>query len=243
MANAEEADVVRRSGRRKFAEIGSDREPYRLRGDIKREDMSTLDEVRRTRIDSHSDGSTRRRSIRPRMVTSSILRSTFSGVKSSSRHRHKSSGTYRSEAEAKPHRKKRTSSRDEDSHVYVYGHPKSRDRSSAIRITERRRSGPGDGSDERDEVMSIVSEESEPDEKPKPRKVKVIYVKNESTRSSKHHTSGKVLVDEERSRVKESARSHHRSHTTVSRRPSSTIQPLDMLRRYFDLLSILCKPS
>jgi hypothetical protein len=232
MANPEEADVVRRSGRRRLAEIGPDMEPYRLRGHIKREDVLTVDELRRTRTDSHSGSSIRRRSVRPsRMVTSSISRSSFSGVKSSSRHRHKSSGAYRSEAEAKPRRKTRTSSRDEDSHVYVYGHPKSKDRSSAIRITERRRSRPGDESDERDEVMSIVSEESEPDDKPKPRKVKVIYVKNEPTRSSKHHVSRKILVDEERPRVKESARSQHRSHTTVSRRPSSTIQPLDMLRR------------
>lgn len=223
---------MRRSGRRKLAEIGSDREPYRLRGDLKREDMPTGDELRRRRTDSHSDSSIRRRSIRPpRMVTSPISRSSLSGAKASSRHRHKSSSAYRLEAEAKPRRKTRTSSRDEDSRVYVYGRPRSRDRSSAIRITERRRSGPDDESDERDGVMSVVSEESELDEKPKSRKVKVVYVKNESTRPSKHHVSRKVLVDEERPRVKESARSHHRSHTTVSRRPSTTIQPLDMLRR------------
>src|SRR3954468_3543066 len=117
MANPEEAHVVRK--------IGSDREPYGLRGDIKREDIAALDELRRTRTDFQSGSSIRRRSVRPsRMVTSFISRSSFSGVKTSSRHRHKSSDAYRSEAEAKPRSKTKTSSRDKDSHVYVYGHPK-----------------------------------------------------------------------------------------------------------------------
>jgi hypothetical protein len=219
--------VIRRSRGRKRAEIGSDVGPYRLRGDIEGEDMPMLDELRSIRIDHYSGSSTRCRSVRPsRMVTASISRSSLSGARTSSRHRHKSSRAYGSETGVKPRRTTRSSSRDEGSHVYVYGPPKAKDRSSTIRVTERRRSRHDDESDARDGVMSIVSEESEPDDKPKSPKVKVVYVEKGTSRSRKHH------ADEKRAGTKESSRSMHRSHTTASQRPSSAIQPFDALKRY-----------
>jgi hypothetical protein len=231
MANPEGADAPRRKGRRKGEEIGSEDGPDKWRGDIEDARKPAPEELRNLRNDLYSGGSTKRRTVHASRMATSLSRSSLSHSKSSSRHRSKSIDAHRSEAEIKPHKRRRKSSRDEESApIYVYGPPKAKVRSATVKVTEKRAYRQDDSSSDsstNDGILSIVSEESEHEHKT--RKVKVVYVKSERPRSSRRK-GGADGEKTAKDSVKMPSKSLSRSHISTSRR-SSTIQPLEILRR------------
>jgi hypothetical protein len=230
MANPESDDRDSRARRRRRSEIGSQEAPYKSRGDIEDPQTPTLAELRSIRTDHYSGGSMKRSAVpASRMVRSSVSRSSFSGTKSTSRHRHKSAHTHRSETDTIQHRKSKLGSNNDVSPpAYVYDTSRPRKRSSVIEVTERRGSGLDDDSGEDDATMSTISEE--PGQVPvrKTRKVKVIYVKGDTYKASKHHASHRAFADDGKS----FAKSVHRSRKTSSHRRTTSEPSRDSLHRY-----------
>jgi hypothetical protein len=228
------ADAARRERRRKRAEIGWDGKlPYKDGGDIEGLEKPTLEKLRSLRSELYSASSRKRRVVpASRMISSSILRSSFSHSKPISKHRHKSAHSHGSETERKSHRKRKATSRDdESSYISVYGPPRPRERPTTVKVPERRTSRRDEvssgSSERRPRAMSAVSEESvtesesEPEPKPERKarkvKVKVIYV-TERPKSSRRSSHKLVEEDGKRNKddVKTSANSVHRSNTTSS---------------------------
>jgi len=153
-------------------------------------------------------------------MISSITRSSASHSRPVSKYRHKSAHVHRSKTEVKQHTRRKSISKNDDSSHY------SKTRSSTIKISERRREDDSSDSDE-DGAMSTVSEESEweREQKPKERKVKIIYVKSERPRSSRRSLR-EVASDEKTSKgeVKVTTKSLNRSATSSHRIRSQSAQ-------------------
>lgn len=211
--------------RRRKRSIGSDGKPYKACGDIEVLGKPALEGLRGVRSEVYSAGSTRRRVVpAPRMVSSSISRSSLSHSRPISKHRHKSAHVHRSETEVKRHTRRKSISKDDDSsHSYIYVPKRPKGRSSTVKVSERRREDDSSDTNE-DGAMSTVSEESEsePEPKPKPkeRKVKIIYVDSERPRSSRRNSPRVGAGDDKTTKgeVKASSKSLHRSNTTSSYR-------------------------
>jgi hypothetical protein len=218
------ADRAQRERRRKRS-IGSDPKPYKACRDIEALGKTALEDLCGLRSELYSTGFTRHRVVpASSMVSPYISRSSLSHSRPVSKNRHKSAHVRRSETEAKQHTRRKSISKNNHSSYYVYVPPLPKARSSTIKISERRREDDSSNTDD-DEATSTVSEESEleQEQKPKERKVKIIYVNSERPRSSRRNSLRDVVNDEKTSKdeVKASAKSSHRSNTTSSHRTRS----------------------
>ncbi|PVH78496.1 hypothetical protein DL98DRAFT_246512 [Cadophora sp. DSE1049] len=119
--------------------------------------------------------------------------------------------------EEKRHRRKKRDGEGEDAPAqYVYGAPteKAKSATTTVRVSETRRLG-RDGESEEEET---VSRSRTVKDKPREKKIKVIYVTRDELKTSKHKEPRVKTVKEDRPRESES--SVHRSRTHQSRRKS-----------------------
>lgn len=230
MADSDSDEDIRRSeGGRRRAEIGSHADATTTRGDIDVVKKPTLHEVRSTRSHLYTGGrpGRKRTAAAPKMATS---RSAVTASKPLSSHRHSKtrSSRHRSDSEAKPRHRAKSSSTEEDrDEVYVYRPPRTKARSSTVRVAEKETVNDDDDSDDRDGVMSVISEEPSGHEK----KVKYVYVRTDkpksSVQNSRRRSAGDVKLDKGDNVVP--VKRH--SSVSTSRRASSS-QPFDFLKRY-----------
>ncbi|KAG4437178.1 hypothetical protein IFR05_007334 [Cadophora sp. M221] len=118
--------------------------------------------------------------------------------------------------EKRPRRKK---SEDEGEAQYVYGAPVEKTEAPTVRVSETRRLGK-DGEESEEER---VPRSRTVKEKPKERKIKVVYMTRDEMKASKHKEPRVKTVKEDRPR--ESATSVHRIREHQSRRKSITEAP------------------
>jgi hypothetical protein len=120
--------------------------------------------------------------------------------------------------------RRKSSSRDDSTPTYVYGTPADRSQSSRITISETRkvdRDEESGESEEDDEAEKDRATHSEPiGDKPKKRKIRVVYVKEGDTKSFKPRER-RVKSDKElRDRPRQSHESVRRSRAHTNRRES-----------------------
>jgi hypothetical protein len=225
MARSEEVEGERRVRRGR----GSDGEWKGERKICGKEKISTepdISEVRRLRVERLEGSTSTRRSVaKPKMTSES--HATLPSLKSTSSQRRKHDPR-RSTVSTKRHRKRKSTSKDDSTSTYVYGTPA--DRSPP----ERRHAQDGEPIEEDDvESERDHSTPSERDEdKPRRRKVKVIYVKEHSSKSKPKLR--RVRSDQEmHSRPTDSQKSVRRSRTQTTRRKSVVEErPISLPRRY-----------
>jgi hypothetical protein len=205
------------------SEFPPDGDPDKACGDIEVLERPAQENLRGLRSEIYSAGPTRRRVVSASsMASSSISRSSLSHSRPISEHRHKSELVHRSHTEVKRHKRRKSISKDDDDSSHYISVPRrSKARTSTIKIIERGRDDDSSDTGE-DGAMSVVSDESGSEAKPKPneRKPKVTYVKPEQPRSSRRNSLRDVADDEKTSKdkVKASTKSLHRSNTTSSHR-------------------------
>lgn len=176
-------------------------------------------EQRRFRIERF-DGSRTSSSGRAPETTTMTTESqaTPHGLKSTSSHRRRRDRHM--EPEEKKHRRRKKSPEREDGPTYVYGSPAERPKTERIRVSETRRLGrDGEFSSEEEKVSRSRADK----ERPREKKIKVVYVTREELKASKHKAPRVKTVREERPR--ESEGSVHRSRAHISRRKSVAEAP------------------
>ena len=235
MANSQSADGERRVRRRRrsYGELEGDKSS-KSRG----KETVTLEpnssEVRGIRIDRLEAGSTLRRSSEtPKM--SSDSHATLPSLKPASSHRRRKEN-HRSPEETTHRRRRKSTSKDDSTTTYVYGKPADRSQSSRITISETRRLGRDGESSESEEERPTHSNPVK--EEPKQRKIRIVYIDEESKPRHKERRSRaeKLLVEETR----DGGESGHRSRARESRRKSfADVPPASQPTRYGSGFNIL----
>ena len=221
MANSQSADGERRVRRRRrsYSELEGEK-LYKSRGKEKVTLEPDISEVRRIRIDRLEAGSTSRRSSETPKMTS-VSHATLPSLKSASSHRRRKEHR-RSTEETKHSRRRKSTSKDESTTRYVYGKPADRSQSSRITISETRRLGRDGESSESEEERATQSEPIV--EKPKERKIRVVYITEESKPKHKERRSRAEKVVGDQTRHIEESGSRSRAHES-RRKPAAYAPP------------------
>jgi hypothetical protein len=234
MARSEVADGERMMRRRRssYSEL-EDEKLYRSRGKEKITLEPDDSELRRVRVERLEGSTSTRRSVAtPKMTSDS--HATLPSLKPTSSHRRRHDIRHR-KVSTKHRTRRKSSSKDDSTPTYVYGTPAERSQPSRITISETRKLGrDGESSELADENEEDHTTHSEPvRDKPKKRKIKVIYVKGHDLKSS---TPGerRVKSDKEiRDRRRDSYESVRRSRAHTTRRKSiAEERPSSPLKRY-----------
>lgn len=209
-----------RRRRRSHSEL-EDEEIYKSRGKEKITLEPDVSEVRRIRIERLEGSTSTRRSVAtPKMTSES--HATLPSLKSASSHRRRHDPR-RSTASTKHRTKRKSTSKDDSTPTYVYGTPADRPQSSRITKSDTRKLGKdGESSESEDEDEDDRATHSEPTrEKPRKRKIRVIYIKEGEEPKSSKPKERRVKSDEEtRDRPRDSHESVRRSRAHTTRRKS-----------------------
>ena len=225
MARSEEAADGDREVRRRHRSDSEleDETLYKSRGKAKGTLEPDASEVRRLRVERLEDStSTGRTAATPKMTSES--HETLPSLKSASSHRKKD---HRRSTVSTKHRTRRKSALKSDSTpTYVYGTPADTSQSSRITISEIRRLGRDDESSESEEEETGAATHSEPvRQKPKKRKVRVVYIEEDDTKISRPR-EGRAKSDKDiRDRPRSSHESVRRSRAHTTRRKSIAEEP------------------
>lgn len=211
MARSEEADGERRIRRRRrsYNELEAER-LYKSRGEEKITLEPDVSEVRRIRVERLEGSTSTRRSVAtPKMISES--HATLPSLKSASSHRRRHASR-RSSVSTKHRTKRKSTSRDDSTPTYVYANSTDKTQSSRITISESTKLSRDGGSidseeDEKEDDASTHSKQVT--EKPKTRKIRVIYVDGDDLKSLKPR--------ERRVKSKERQDRSSDSHETVRR--------------------------
>ena len=185
MAKSEVADGERKAGhrRRSYSEL-EDAKVYKSRGKEKITLDPDLVEVRRIRLERLGSSTGSRRSVATSKMTSDS-HTTLPSVKSSSTYRRKKEHHRKSEDSKHRRRRRPSSTNDDSTATYVYGPPSEKSKPTKIIISETRKLGSEGASSESEDDQDTQSEPVK--DKPRKRKVRVIYVKRDPSRSSSRH--------------------------------------------------------
>ena len=213
-----------RRRRRSYSGL-DDRNLYKSRGEEKITLEPDVSEVRRIRIERLEGSTSSRRSVAtPKMTSES--HAPLPSLKSASSHRTRHNPR-RSTASTKHRTKRKSTTKDDSIPSYVYGTPADRPQSSSITISETRKLGRDGESSETEEEDEDATHSEPIREKPRKRKIRVIYVKEgEESKSSKPYER-RVKSDQEfRDRPRDSHDSVRRSRVHAPRRKSSVEERL-----------------
>jgi hypothetical protein len=192
-----------------------------------------VSEVPRLRVERLEGSTSTRRSVAtPKMTSES--HATLPSLKSVTSHRRRHDSR-RSTVSTKQRTKRKSIPKDDSTPTYVYGTPADRSQSSRITTTETRKLGrEGESSVSEDEDGEEDATHSEPiREKPKKRKIRVIYVDDEEPKSSKPREHRVKLDREIRDRPRDCHESVGRSRAHPTRRKSVVEERLASLpKRY-----------
>lgn len=219
-----------RRRRRSYSEL-EDETLYKSRGKEKGTLEPNVSEVRRVRVERlGSSTSTRRTAATPKMTSES--HATFPSLKSASSHRRKDHR--RSTVSTKHRTRRKSTSKGDSTPTYVYGTPAGRSQSSRITISEIRKLGRDGESTESEEDGENVATHSEPvREKPKKRKIRVVYIKEDDSKSSRPREERTKSDKEIRDRLRSSHESIQRSRAHTTRRKSiAEERPASPPKRY-----------
>jgi hypothetical protein len=222
-----------RRRRRSYSELDDER-LTKSRGKEKVALEPDVSEVRRIRVERlEGSTSTRRTAATPKMTSES--HATLPSLKSASSHRRKDHR--RSTVSTKHRTRRKSTSKGDSTPTYVYGTPADRSQSSRITISEVKklsRDGESSESEEEDEDEEDGATHSEPiREKPKKRKIKVIYIKEDDSKSSSTKERRGKSDKEIRDRPRDSHESVRRSKAHTTRRKSiAEERPASPPKRY-----------
>ena len=217
-----------------------DEKLYKSRGEEKITLEPDVSEVRRIRVERLEGSTSTRRSVAtPKMTSES--HATLPGLKSTSSHRRRK-GPQRSTVSTKHRTRRKSNSNDDSTPTYVYGPSADRSQTSRNTISETRKLG-------RDEESSASEEDEDEEnhtthsgpvrEKPK-RKIRVVYVKENSLKSTKPKERRVKSYKETRDRPKDSSESVRRSRVHTSRRKSvAEERPVSPPKRYVQTILAL----
>lgn len=239
MANLHRPIMVEKERRRRRRISGASDE--KSRGD-KEPQRPTIHELRSLRTDLYTAGPPLRRTVvSPRMTSSSSSKSVVSRSrsKSISGSKHRKVLPHSSRNDVLPRKRKKSKSKQGDEPpVYVYGDPRSRTSPSDKRLKEIRilgREVESDDSDEKEESMSVISEE--PRAKPREKKIRVVYVNRGAPRLSERspHRHGDDEIEVSYGNEGKGSGKPHRSSTlSTNRHSTQSFGPLDILRRFIN---------
>ena len=236
MATDEGADGQRRTRRRRTSSSDlEDGKIYKSRGKEEIKLEPNVSEIRRIRLERlESSTSTHRSVATPKMTSES--HAILPSLKSPSSRRRKHDSR-RSTLSTKHRTKRQSTSKDDSPPSYVYGTPADNSQSSRITITgtsklgrDERSSESGDDEEDRTTVPDSIQQ------KHKTRKIRVIYVKDEEIKSSKHkgrRVKSDGTIRDRRSNSYESI-GRSRGHTT-RRKSVAEDPPASTRKRYFFL--------
>ena len=220
-----------------YRELG-DEKLYKSRGKENVTLEPDVSELRRVRVERlEGSTSTRRTTAAPKMTSES--HATLPSLKSASSHRRRDHR--RSTVSTKHRTRRKSTSKGDSTPTYVYGTPADRPQSSRIAISDVRklsRDGESSESEEDEEDSGIHSEPVR--EEPKKRKIRVVYVKEDGSKSSRPRERRVKSSKEIRERPRSSHESVRRSRAHTTRRKSiAEERPASPPKRYVQTMLML----
>lgn len=238
MANSQ-ADGKRRVRRHRSHSELDDEKLHRSRGKGKVALEPDLSEVRRMRIERLEDRTSTDRTPATLKMTSES-HATLPSQKSSSSHRSRRKKERDRSADGKSHRRRRKSTLRDASTTYVYENPESKSSKSRIIVEEKKSSSDEESSESEEEEKSTKPESVK--ERPRKRKVKVVYITEEDYHSSK--PKERTVKDKKpQDSHQEKEGSIRRSKTHHSRRKSSAEAPPASPPKRYDFHDLSQYPS
>jgi hypothetical protein len=207
-----------RRRRRSYSEL-EDEKLSNTRGKEKITLEPDASEVRRIRIERlEGSTSTRRSAATPKMTSES--HATLSTLKPASSHRRRHDAR-RGTVSTKHRTKRKSTSKEDSSPTYVYGTPADRPQSSRSTISETRKLGRVEGSAVTEEDDEDAAHSEPMREKPRKRKIRVVYVKEGEEHKISKPKERRVKSDQElRDRPSNTHESVKRSIARTTRRKS-----------------------
>ena len=224
------ADGERRMRRRHESHGGlEDEKLHKSRGKGRVTQDPERADVRRVRVERLERSSSTDGTPIPSTMTSES-HTTRPSLKSSSTQRRR--GDHHRGPEETKHRRRRESLTNDDSApTYVYGAPADRPKGSRLTLSETRRLGRDGESTESDEENATQPEPVN-DKKPRAKKIRIVYVTKEESKTLKQKERRVKADNEAKDRHHDGDNSIHRSGVRQSRRKSVAEAPSPLPKRF-----------